>query len=80
MIGLFALGSSILHLGRPQYAFRAVLGLKTSWLSREILSFGLFAGTASFADVRKARAALGYSPGTDFREGVRAFLRWFSNR
>lgn len=45
-IGLFALGASIMHLGRPQYAFRAILGLKTSWLSREILAFGLFAKSA----------------------------------
>lgn len=45
--GLLALGASVLHLGRPRYAFRAVLGLKTSWLSREILAFGLFAATAS---------------------------------
>lgn len=41
--GLLALGVSVLHLGRPQYAFRAVLGLRTSWLSREIVTFGLFA-------------------------------------
>jgi formate dehydrogenase iron-sulfur subunit len=42
-IGLLALGASVLHLGRPLYAFRAVLGFKTSWLSREIVAFGLFA-------------------------------------
>ena len=41
--GLFALGVSVLHLGRPLYAFRAVLGFKTSWLSREIVAFGVFA-------------------------------------
>ncbi|MCA9008023.1 MAG: dimethyl sulfoxide reductase anchor subunit, partial [Planctomycetaceae bacterium] len=35
--GLVALGASTLHLGRPQYAFRGILGLKHSWLSREIL-------------------------------------------
>lgn len=45
-LGLLALGASTLHLGRPQYAFRAVIGLKHSWLSREILVFGLFAGNA----------------------------------
>jgi DMSO reductase anchor subunit len=44
--GLLALASSTLHLGRPQYAFRAMLGLGHSWLSREILAFGLFAKTA----------------------------------
>ena len=44
--GLVALGASTLHLGRPLYAFRGILGLKHSWLSREILAFGAFAGTA----------------------------------
>jgi len=44
--GLVALGASTLHLGRPMYAFRGILGLRHSWLSREILAFGAFAGTA----------------------------------
>jgi formate dehydrogenase iron-sulfur subunit len=43
MIGLFV---SVLHLGRPALAWKAFLGLRTSWLSREIVVFGLFAGTA----------------------------------
>ena len=46
-LGLLALGASTLHLGRPLYAFRAVLGFRTSWLSREILAFGVFAGLAT---------------------------------
>jgi DMSO reductase anchor subunit len=41
-VGLLAMGASVLHLGRPLYAYRALLGLRTSWLSREILAFGLF--------------------------------------
>jgi formate dehydrogenase iron-sulfur subunit len=45
--GLLALAASTFHLGRPQYAFRAVLGLRHSWLSREIVAFGAFAGLAS---------------------------------
>jgi formate dehydrogenase iron-sulfur subunit len=45
--GLLALSASLLHLGRPQYAFRAVLGLRHSWLSREIIAFGLFAALAA---------------------------------
>ncbi|HYQ02835.1 MAG TPA: DmsC/YnfH family molybdoenzyme membrane anchor subunit [Polyangiaceae bacterium] len=47
-MGLLALGASTLHLGRPHLAFRAVVGLRTSWLSREILAFGAFAGSAMF--------------------------------
>jgi formate dehydrogenase iron-sulfur subunit len=45
--GLLALGASMFHLGRPLYAFRAVLGLRHSWLSREIVAFGAFAGMAT---------------------------------
>jgi formate dehydrogenase iron-sulfur subunit len=45
-LGLLALGASVFHLGRPQYAWRAVLGLRTSWMSREILAFGGFANAA----------------------------------
>jgi len=41
-----ALGISVLHLGRPQGAWRAFLGWRKSWLSREILVFGPFAGLA----------------------------------
>ncbi|HEV2946719.1 MAG TPA: DmsC/YnfH family molybdoenzyme membrane anchor subunit [Gemmataceae bacterium] len=44
--GLLALAASVFHLGRPRYAFRAILGLGSSWLSREILAFGMFAATA----------------------------------
>jgi formate dehydrogenase iron-sulfur subunit len=47
VLGILALNVSVLHLGRPQYAFRAVLGLKTSWLSREIVGFGVFAKLAT---------------------------------
>lgn len=41
--GLLALGASVFHLGRPLYAYRAVIGIRHSWLSREIVAFGLFA-------------------------------------
>jgi Fe-S-cluster-containing dehydrogenase component/DMSO reductase anchor subunit len=46
VVGLLALSASTVHLGRPLYAMRALIGLRTSWLSREILLFGLFAGLA----------------------------------
>jgi DMSO reductase anchor subunit len=46
VLALLAIAASTSHLGRPQFAFRAVLGLRTSWLSREIVAFGAFAGTA----------------------------------
>ena len=46
VFGLLALASSTLHLGRPQFAWRAVIGLRHSWLSREIVAFGVFATLA----------------------------------
>lgn len=46
LVGLIALGASTLHLGRPQFAYRAVIGLRHSWLSREIVAFGVFAASA----------------------------------
>jgi DMSO reductase anchor subunit/ferredoxin len=41
-----SLGASTLHLGRPAYAWRALRGLRRSWLSREVLTLSLFAGAA----------------------------------
>jgi Fe-S-cluster-containing dehydrogenase component/DMSO reductase anchor subunit len=63
-MGLLALGASTFHLGRPFYAFRAVLGIRTSWMSREVLAFGLFAGTAMIQAllywIEPAAQALGF--------------------
>jgi DMSO reductase anchor subunit len=42
VLAVVALVASVFHLGRPQYAFRAILGFRTSWLSREIVAFGAF--------------------------------------
>ncbi|MGC4017444.1 MAG: dimethyl sulfoxide reductase anchor subunit [Luteolibacter sp.] len=46
--GIFfaGMGASVLHLGRPLGAWRFFLGLRTSWLSREILAFSLVAPLA----------------------------------
>jgi formate dehydrogenase iron-sulfur subunit len=44
--GLLGLAVSVSHLGRPLKAWRAFLGLRTSWLSREIIAFGIFAPLA----------------------------------
>jgi Fe-S-cluster-containing dehydrogenase component/DMSO reductase anchor subunit len=41
--GLFA---ALFHLGRPLGAWRFFLGLRTSWMSREILAFSLMAAAA----------------------------------
>jgi Fe-S-cluster-containing dehydrogenase component/DMSO reductase anchor subunit len=67
--GVLALAASVLHLGRPRYGYRAVVGLRHSWLSREVVAFGAFTGLAvpyallvglgPFADARFAGPALG---------------------
>jgi Fe-S-cluster-containing dehydrogenase component/DMSO reductase anchor subunit len=45
-LGLLALGGATAHLGRPLYGFRALVGIRHSWMSREILCFGVFAKLA----------------------------------
>lgn len=63
-LAVMALGASVLHLGRPLLAWRAILGLRTSWLSREALAFGLFTplaiahGVFTAAPVVRGLAAL----------------------
>jgi DMSO reductase anchor subunit len=50
------LALSVAHLGRPLKAWRAFLGWRKSWMSREILCFSAYAGSAAllilFPDVR----------------------------
>jgi formate dehydrogenase iron-sulfur subunit len=56
VLGALGLGIAPLHLGKPHLAYKAFLGFRTSWLSREMLSFGpypIFIATAlipSYAD------------------------------
>ncbi|MDQ3978022.1 MAG: dimethyl sulfoxide reductase anchor subunit [Actinomycetota bacterium] len=40
--GAVALAASLLHLGRPERALKALRNLKTSWLSREVALFSAF--------------------------------------
>jgi formate dehydrogenase iron-sulfur subunit len=42
LVGMLALGLGSLHLGQPLKAWRAFLGWRTSWFSREIIAFGMF--------------------------------------
>ncbi len=42
---------SVMHLGQPLRAWRAFLGWRRSWLSREIMAFGGFAKVAALAAV-----------------------------
>ncbi len=43
IIGVFGIALSVLHLGQPLKAWRAFMGWRKSWLSREIIAFGIFA-------------------------------------
>jgi len=45
-VGCVALGASTMHLGRPVHAYRALKMWKRSWLSREVLLFGVFSQVA----------------------------------
>jgi Fe-S-cluster-containing dehydrogenase component/DMSO reductase anchor subunit len=47
VLGIMGLAASICHLGRPWLAYRAVIGWRRSWLSREAIAFGGFALLAS---------------------------------
>lgn len=53
VLGLMAtvagLAASILHLGKPLKAWRSFLGLRRSWLSREIVTFAIFVTLAASA-------------------------------
>lgn len=44
LLMVVGMAASLFHLGAPQRAYRALLGLRTSWLSREVLAAALFAG------------------------------------
>lgn len=52
------LGASVAHLGKPSKAWRSFLGLRTSWLSREIVAFGAFATVLSIAAATGSAVAI----------------------
>lgn len=45
-LAAIALGAAPLHLGRPAFAWRALKGIRRSWLSREVAALSVFAGIA----------------------------------
>lgn len=53
-IAALAFALSAAHLGRPARAWRAILGLRTSWLSREVAAAGAFTALAALALARPA--------------------------
>jgi len=46
-VAALALNAATFHLGRPAHAYRALKAWKRSWLSREVLLFGMFSGIAA---------------------------------
>jgi DMSO reductase anchor subunit len=48
---LLGLATSVAHLGQPLKAWRSFLGLRRSWLSREIVAFALFVPLAMAAAI-----------------------------
>ena len=73
-IGLVGTQAALLHLGRPLGAWRAWMGWRTSWLSREILVFGAYMGLLS------ASVAMGFLTAASFDSlpGVRGLLSWLA--
>ncbi len=63
VMALSALAAATFHLGRPLFAWRALLGLRTSWMSREILAFGLFAKVGVLYALSLAADSLPQFPG-----------------
>lgn len=62
-LGVLGLAASVLHLGRPHLAYRAVLGWRRSWLSREVLAFGVYALLAGIWTCVRLAAPSWASPG-----------------
>ena len=56
--GVVALAASVFHLGRPRYCYRAVIGLRHSWLSREVVAFGAFTSMATLYSFGLVRGRL----------------------
>jgi Fe-S-cluster-containing dehydrogenase component/DMSO reductase anchor subunit len=67
-LGHLGLIASLFHLGRPQFAYRALIGLRHSWLSREVAAFGAFATLAT------AHAALNFASSGGWGERPALFL------
>lgn len=69
-LALLGMLASFLHLSRPLNAWRAVANLRSSWLSREILCAGLFAGLSALFTLVQW---LGWGPAA-----LRSALAWLA--
>lgn len=62
MATAFTLNISVFHLGRPAFAWRALKMWRRSWLSREVLLFGLFFAALALATLVSWLRALRLAP------------------
>jgi Fe-S-cluster-containing dehydrogenase component/DMSO reductase anchor subunit len=69
--GVLGLGASFFHLGRPLGAWRAFLGLRTSWMSREAMAFAFFAKAGALLVLSLAAERLPDVPGKALIVGLR---------
>ena len=76
VLTVFTLNISALHLGRPAYAWRALKMWRRSWLSLEVLLFGLFFATLSALTAASWLAAA--YPTTPFASFVFATLHFLA--
>ena len=80
-VGLFALQTlgmvmSTMHLGKPQYFYRAINNLRHSWVSREILTMGAFYHLlGAYAAVTTVPSLVEWLPG-GFSKMVEPALGW----
>ena len=66
---------SIAHLGRPRFAFRAVLGWRTSWMSREVIAIALYFGALSLDLALLLVIAFDFAPAAPAIAWIRAVER-----
>jgi Fe-S-cluster-containing dehydrogenase component/DMSO reductase anchor subunit len=73
-----AIAISVMHLGRPLYAFRAMLGFRRSWLSREIVAFGLMGGLGALVAAATVLSAVAthIGPASSLAPWSRAIALW----
>lgn len=53
-VGVVGQQAAIMHLGRPLWGWKAWMGWRRSWLSREIIAFGAYSGVAGIGVVQFA--------------------------
>jgi DMSO reductase anchor subunit len=74
-LAVVALIASVFHLGRPWLAWRVFLGIKTSWLSREAIAFGVFAQLGILYGLLTLAPLLPRFPGKDALFALAPFVQ-----